>query len=158
MSKIVCTRIDNRLIHGQVAKAWTQKLAVDILAVASDALSQDEFKQSLMKMASPAKVAVRFYTLAETIALVNDASVEGNIMILCENPQDVLALVEGGAPITEVNIGNMDMAEGKHKVATTVAVDENDVATFKALQDKSIALEIRRVPDVVSEDLDALFQ
>ena len=53
------------------------------------------------------------------------------IFIICETPQDVLRLVEGGVPIKKVNIGNMHMADGKRQVATSVAVDDSDVASFQ---------------------------
>ena len=72
--------------------------------------------------------------------------------------EDVLRLVEGGVPIKKVNIGNMHMAEGKRQVATSVAVDDNDVATFKKLQDLGVELEIQRVPQTGVEDLSKLWK
>ena len=70
----------------------------------------------------------------------------------------MLRLVEGGVPIKKVNIGNMHMAEGKRQVATSVAVDDNDVATFKKLQDLGVELEIQRVPQTGVEDLSKLWK
>ena len=69
-----------------------------------------------------------------------------------------IRLVEGGVPIKKVNIGNMHMSEGKRQVATSVAVDDDDVATFKKLQDMGVELEIRRVPQYAAEDLDKLWK
>ena len=86
------------------------------------------------------------------------ASPAQHIAIICETPQDVLRLVEGGVPIKKVNIGNMHMADGKRQVATSVAVDDDDVATFKKLQDLGVELEIKRVPDTPVENLDKLFK
>ena len=76
---------------------------------------------------------------------------------MAENPHDVLKLVKGGVPIKKVNIGNMHMSEGKRQVATTVAVDDADVAAFKELQDLGVELEIRRVPSTPVEDVNKLF-
>ena len=50
------------------------------------------------------------------------------------------------------------MSEGKRQVATSVAVDDDDVATFKKLQDMGVELEIRRVPQYAAEDLDKLWK
>ena len=66
--------------------------------------------------------------------------------------------MEGGVPIKKVNIGNMHMSEGKRQVATSVAVDDDDVATFKKLQDMGVELEIRQVPQYAAEDLDKLWK
>ena len=76
---------------------------------------------------------------------------------MAETPQDVLKLVKGGVPIRKVNIGNMHMAEGKRQVATSVAVDDSDVAAFKELQELGVELEIRRVPSTPVEDTSKLF-
>ena len=80
------------------------------------------------------------------------------IFIICDNPHDVLKLVEGGVPIKKVNIGNMHMTEGKRQVATSVAVNDEDVAAFKKLMDLGVELEIKRVPDTPAESIDKLFK
>ena len=54
MPDIVLTRIDNRLIHGQVATQWCGVVGANLLLVANDAVSTDEFRQGLMNMAAPA--------------------------------------------------------------------------------------------------------
>ena len=69
-----------------------------------------------------------------------------------------MKLVEGGVPIKKVNIGNMHMAEGKRQVATSVAVNDDDVACYKKLQELGVELEIQRVPDIAPESLDKLWK
>jgi PTS system N-acetylgalactosamine-specific IIB component len=152
------TRIDNRLIHGQVATQWCGSVGANLLLVANDAASKDTLRQGLMKMAAPAYAATRFFSLDHTIDIIGKASPKQKIAIICETPEDVLKLVEGGVPIQKVNIGNMHMAEGKRQVATSVAVDDADVAAFKRLQDLGVELEIKRTPDIASEDVSKLFK
>lgn len=158
MPNILLTRIDNRLIHGQVATQWSGVLGANLLLVANDAVSQDEFRQSLMNMAAPAYAQTRFFSIQKTIDIIGKASPAQKIFIICENPQDVLKLVEGGVPIKKVNIGNMHMADGKRQVATTVAVDDADVEAFKKLRDLGVELEIQRVPDTAPENIEKLFK
>lgn len=158
MPNIVLTRIDNRLIHGQVATQWCGVVGANLLLVANDSVATDEFRQGLMNMAAPAYAQTRYFTIEKTCAIIGKASAQQHIAIICETPQDVLRLVEGGVPIKKVNIGNMHMAEGKRQVATSVAVDEADVATFKKLQELGVELEIKRVPDIASESIDKLFR
>ena len=68
---------------------------------------------------------MRYWTIEKTISTIHKASDKQLIFIVCENPQDVLKLVEGGVPIKKVNIGNMHMADGKRQVAGSVAVDDD---------------------------------
>lgn len=158
MPNIVLTRIDNRLIHGQVATQWSSSIGANLLLVANDAVATDEFRQGLMNMAAPSYCQTRFWTVEKTISTIHKAADRQMIFIICESPQDVLRLVEGGVPIKKVNIGNMHMAEGKRQVATTVAVDDSDVAAFRKLADLGVELEIKRIPDTPTENVDKLFK
>lgn len=158
MPDIRLTRIDNRLIHGQVATQWCGVVGANLLLVANDEVAGDEFRQGLMNMAAPSYAQTRFFTLEKTINIIHRASANQHIAIICESPQDVLKLVEGGVPIKKVNIGNMHMAEGKRQVATSVAVDDDDVATFRKLQELGVELEIKRVPDTPAENIEKLFK
>lgn len=158
MPNIVLTRIDNRLVHGQVATQWCGSIGANLILVANDEVSTNKLRQGLMDMAAPAYAATRYWTIQKTIDTIEKASPKQLIFIICENPQDVLRLVEGGVPIKKVNIGNMHMAEGKRQVAGSVAVDDKDVATFAKLRDLGVELEIRRVPTEHSENIEKLFK
>lgn len=52
----------------------------------------------------------------------------------------------------------MHMADGKRQVATSVAVDDDDVNTFKRLQELGVELFIQRVPTTEVEDLNKLYK
>ena len=155
---ILLTRIDNRLIHGQVATQWNSTLGANLILVANDDVAGNKMRQNLMNMAAPTGVATRFFSLQKTIDVIHKASPKQHIFLVAENPSDVLTLVKGGVPIRKVNIDNMHMSEGKRQVATSVAVDDADVAAFKELQDLGVELEIRRVPSTPAEDINKLFQ
>ena len=151
---ILLTRIDNRLVHGQVATQWNSTLGSNLILVANDDVASNTMRQNLMKMAAPAGVATRFFSLQKTIDVIGKASPRQKIFIVAETPEDVLTLVKGGVAI---NIGNMHMSEGKRQVATSVAVNDEDVAAFKELQELGVELEIRRVPSTPVEDTSKLF-
>jgi len=158
MANIVLTRIDNRLIHGQVATQWASSVRANLILVANDKVANDTFRQGLMDMAAPSFCQTRYFTLEKTINIIHKASEAQKIIIMCDSPADVLTLVQGGVPITKVNIGNMHMVEGKRQVATVVAVDDADVAAFAKLKELGVELEIRKVPSEGTEDVQKLFK
>ncbi|MDO4595152.1 MAG: PTS galactosamine transporter subunit IIB [Tissierellia bacterium] len=153
MPNIMLTRIDNRLIHGQVATQWTNVIGANLLLVANDKVAADKTRQSLMDMAAPNGVATRYFTVQKTIDIIGKAADRQKIFIICENPQDVLRLIEGGVPIDKVNVGNMHMAEGKKQVATSVAVDDADIEAFKKIKEKGVELFIQRTPNIAKENV-----
>ena len=106
MPNILWTRIDNRLIHGQVAVTWSNHVGANLIVVANDEVAKDPLQQSLMDMAVPG-LDTRYFTIQETIDKIGQASDEQKIALIVKTPQDALKLVRGGVPIRKVNIGNM---------------------------------------------------
>ena len=154
---ILLTRIDNRLIHGQVATQWNGSIGANLILVANDAVANNKMRQGLMDMAAPSGVSTRYFTIQKTIDVIHKAAPRQHIFIIVENPEDALRLVEGGVPIKKLNIGNMHMTEGKRQVATSVAVDDKDVEAFRKLRDAGVELFIQRVPTTHVEDIEKLF-
>lgn len=150
---ILMTRIDNRLVHGQVGVTWVNALGANLLLVANDSAAQDSVQQNLMDMVVADGIQTRYFTLQKTIDIIGKAASHQKIFIVCKTPQDVLTLVKGGVPIKFVNVGNMHFSEGKKQIHKTVSVDDADIATFKALNDLGITCEIRRVPDESGEQI-----
>lgn len=157
MPNIILARIDNRLLHGQVATQWTKAIGANLILVANDEVAGNKMRQGLMDMAAPNGVDTRYWTIQKTIDTIHKAADRQKIFIIIESPEDALRLVEGGVPIKKVNIGNMHMSEGKRQVAGVVAVDDNDINAFKALREHGIELEIRKVPTEATESVEKLF-
>ena len=158
MPNIILTRIDNRLVHGQVATQWCGAIGANLILVANNEVAGNKMRQGLMDMAAPSYAARRYWTIEKPCATLHKANDKQKIFIVCETPTDVLRLVEGGVPLKKVNIGNMHMAEGKRQVAGSVAVDDKDVAAFAKLRELGVELEIRRVPSEASESIEKLFK
>lgn len=153
MPNILLTRIDNRLIHGQVGVTWVNHLGANLIVVVNDEVAGDEVQQSLMDMVVPDVIGTRYFTVQKTIDVIHMAADDQLIFLVCRTPQEVLKLVEGGVSIKKVNIGNMHFSEGKQQVTSTISLDESDKEAFRKLHTLGVELEIRRVPDEKSENM-----
>ena len=81
MPDIVLTRIDNRLIHGQVATQWCGVVGANLLLVANDAVSTDTFRQGLMNMAAPAYAQTRS-SVFRRLSILSVKRVQHSILLL----------------------------------------------------------------------------
>lgn len=159
MAHIRLTRIDDRFIHGQVAAIWAGTCNANLLLAVNDVLAQDSFRQQLMNMAVPPYARTLYFSVERACEFLRRASADDTIMIICESPMDVLRLVEGGAEIHNVNVGNMhNIPDVRRQAATSIFVDDRDVEAFRKLRDLGIELEIRRVPNVPAEYNGKLFE
>ncbi len=79
---IVLTRVDNRLIHGQVATNWLKTYNANLCIVADDAVAEDSMQQTLLKLAA-GNMQIRFFTIQKTIDIIYKASPSQKIAIIC---------------------------------------------------------------------------
>jgi len=139
-------RIDDRLIHGQVATRWTKETNVTRIIVVSDEVAADNVRKTLLTQVAPPGVTAHVVDVAKMVRVYNNPKYAGErVMLLFTNPTDVLRVVEEGVKITTVNIGGMAYRQGKTQVNNAVSVDEKDIAAFKKLNERNIELEVRKV-------------
>lgn len=152
MPNILLTRIDNRLIHGQVGVTWTMTLGANLILVADDEVAENELMQQLMAAtAKSSGASVRFFTIQKTIDVIHKAADRQKIFIVCKTPKDVRKLIEGGVPIQEVNVGNIHFSQGKRQISKKVYVDDADMDDLKAIRDAGVEIYIQDVPGDIKE-------
>lgn len=157
MAKTVLLRIDDRLLHGQVARNWMKQVGADVIVVANDLVSEDEKQQHLMDLVTPMGSKSYFFGLSEASAKIKDLE-EADALILVETPADALKLIEDGIEIDSVNVGNIHQTSGKEKVNESVFVDQNDIDTFKKIEALGKKLDFRTLPSDKAIDFDELFK
>lgn len=139
-------RIDDRLIHGQVATRWTKETNVTRIIVVSDEVAADTVRKTLLTQVAPPGVTAHVVDVAKMIRVWNNPKYAGDrVMLLFTNPTDVERVVEGGVNIKSVNIGGMAFRQGKTQVNNAISVDEKDIEAFKKLNARGIELEARKV-------------
>ncbi len=117
MPNILLTRIDNRLVHGQVGVTWTSSLGANLIVVADDEAANQPVQQQLMTMtADSGGVGIRFFTIEKTIRVISKAAPAQRIFIVCKTPSVAKKLIDGGVPIKDLNVGNMHFSEGKRAI------------------------------------------
>lgn len=154
--KIFLTRIDDRFIYGQDVELWNEAAGTNLVLIVNDEIAADSRRWAPMRVAAPDGVWTRFFSVQKTIDVIHTATPRQWILIMVASPADALALVKGGVPITKISIGHMQAGEGKRPVTPAVAVDDEDVAALKELQELGIELEIRYLPDAEPDPLDDL--
>ena len=145
----VLARIDSRLLHGQIATAWTKTVLPSRIIVVSDAVAKDELRKKLIQQAAPPGVKAHVVPINQMIKLSkNDQYFGGQrALLLFENPQDVLRAVEGGVPLKTINIGSMAHSIGKVQPNKVLAFNQEDIDTFNKLKQAGLDFDVRKVPN-----------
>jgi len=157
--KIALARIDSRLLHGQVATAWTKSVTPNRIIVVSDNVAKDSLRKTLITEAAPPGVKANVIPIQKMIDIYKDPRFGGTkALLLFENPEDVVRVVDGGVKLDEVNVGSMAHSEGKVMVNNVLSVDQDDVDAFKHLESEGVKFDVRKVPTDSNANLDDLLK
>ena len=126
-------RIDNRLIHGQVAVTWMNSIGADKIIVCNDKVAADPIQKMALPMAARGNT-VYVFSVAETIKYAQDHPDE-TMFIICKFPSDALQVLESGLEVKEVNVGNAAPIQGtNYKMVTkSIAVTEDDAKCYRKI-------------------------
>lgn len=151
-NQILLTRIDNRMIHGQIVGNWAGTVGANLIVVVDDETANDDVQKSVMKLAaSSLGYDSRFFTIQKTIDVINKATSNQKILLVCKTPATLRKLIEGGVEIGKVNIGNLHFAEGKNKIGDKVYVDDQDLADLNYIKEHVDEIYIQDTPDYKKE-------
>ncbi|WP_018659803.1 PTS sugar transporter subunit IIB [Allofustis seminis] len=156
---IVLARIDTRLLHGQVATAWTRATKPNRIIVVSDAVSKDHMRKKLIEQAAPPGVKANVVPIWKMAEVFNDPRFgKTRALLLFETPQDLLELIQMGGKIEEVNVGSMAHSVGKAAVNQFLSLDEEDVKTYEQLEELGVSFNVRKVPSDSRLDMDKILE
>ena len=152
--EICWTRIDSRLLHGQVAMAWSKEVSPTRIVVVSDGVAHDDLRKTLIVQAAPPGVEANVIPISKLIEVAHDPRLTGErLFLLFDNPADILRCVEGGVEIDHVNVGSMAHSAGKTAAFDVVSVDAADVAAMRSLREAGCKLGVQMLPSDKETDI-----
>ncbi|MGT2959254.1 PTS fructose transporter subunit IIB [Streptococcus bovimastitidis] len=155
--KIKLARIDDRLIHGQVATVWAKEANAERIIIPSDEVANDEIRRTLVKQAAPPGVKVNVITTEKAIKVFHNPKYENDtVFFLFTKPSEVLELVNAGIPIQSINIGGMQYKEGRVQITKAISVFKEDIDAFYELEKHGVKLDCRVVSTDTPKDFKAL--
>jgi len=104
---IKMVRLDERLIHGQIATKWSHTLGVNRIVVADDEAAASEMMQKTLMMAAPSACKVAIVGMDKALSFVNDPRAEKlSILVVVSTPANLLRMAHEAHGIERINVGN----------------------------------------------------
>ena len=150
---IIGSRIDGRLVHGQVANLWATKLNISRFMVVDDAVAENNIEKQGLKLATPSGVKLSVLPVEKAANNILAGKYDSQrLLIIAKNPQVYLQLVEAGVPIEEINVGNMSQTNETKSITKSINVTDEDISVFEKLDEKNIQIVAQMVPGDRKED------
>lgn len=148
MAEIVLTRIDSRLIHGQVMTKWVQQSQANRIVVVSDELANDEFMRSVYLMSAPEGITIDCYTEAETVEKFKENEFgEGKVLLLLPSLVAIKNIYDNGVIVKDVQVGGLGGAPNRKAVFKNITLDDADAEILEYLSSKGMNIYFQIIPE-----------
>jgi PTS system mannose-specific IIB component len=150
---VISVRVDDRLIHGQVALVWTKELGTTGIIVANDNAVKNDMLRMTLQMATPTGQKLLVKTVEDAKSTINDPrGKEMHIFALTNCVRDVLELVKACPgniqSVNIANVGRFDNSDPATKVALndTVMLNPGELAAARELCEQGIPVYHQLIP------------
>lgn len=153
--EIYNVRVDERLVHAQVAAVWASTYNVTKIIVVDDGAAQDEIQQIALKLACPKTVKLSILP-AESVAekLLEDSfEMQDRLFLVMKGVNTLKRIAEYGYIFNEVNIGNLTVKEGGISLSQSVTLNKEQIEIIKELHKKGTKFTSQLVPNAEKIDL-----
>lgn len=147
MGEVVLTRIDDRLVHGQVMTAWVKRTGGNQILIIDDEVAKDDFMREILTMAAPSGIDIQVKTVADSIPLVKGiADTDKKVIILVKSPQVIDCLLVNNCKISQLIVGGMGAKEGRRVLYKNISASEEERQLFKKISAAGVEILIHVIP------------
>lgn len=154
MKNIVLTRIDDRLIHGQVMTSWLNFTGANKIMVIDDQVAEDGFMKSVLKNAVPGNIAVGVFGVEKAAArLQKGFEDKDKVIIMVKYPKTIFSLMERGIAFDRLNIGGMGAGTGRSKFYKNISASDEERTIFQNIVKSGCKVGIQIIAEDAEIDL-----
>ena len=148
MKNVLISRIDDRLIHGQVVTAWIKVYPINKILIIDDELSKNQLMQRIYKAAAPAGVTVVLMNQEDAAKFLFDDPEKGeNIMIRVKVPQILEKFIDQGFETNKIILGGMGANEKRKRFNRNISASEEELDCFRRIIARGIKIVYQLVPN-----------
>ncbi|MBO1306280.1 PTS sugar transporter subunit IIB [Enterococcus sp. 669A] len=145
MADIKITRIDFRLIHGQVVTKWMKSYPAQRIVIVDDVLAEDEFMSEIYMMAAPAGVKVNIFSCEEAKEKLE--AMDQSVFLLFKNLVSFQKVFNDGLQIEKLVVGGVPSEPGTRLVFSGVYLDDKDFEILDDITKRGISVTFASTPD-----------
>lgn len=159
MGNLVLTRIDSRLIHGQVMTKWVNQVRANKIVVVSDELANDEFMRSIYLMSAPAGIEVQCLTEAQAAeSYRKDVFGDGNVLLLLPSLAALKNVYDAGVEVKSIQVGGLGGGPTRKVVFQNITLDDADAAILEDLAAKGVDIIFQTIPEDAPQSVDNILK
>lgn len=151
---IIHARVDERLIHGQVATVWTNSIGAQRIMVVNDIAVKDQIQIGALKLAKPVGVKLSILSKRKAVEKILDGNyTEERVFLITKNIEDMAEIIRAGIQLSEFNVGNISAKDNSKAIKKSVALTVAEIDLIKQLTREGIKITAQMVPSESNESI-----
>lgn len=152
MQNLVLTRIDDRLIHGQVMTAWLKHKKAEQIVIVDDLVAHDDYMIEVLEMAIPEEVAIGIFDKKDAVKFFSRA-LKAPTILLVKGPDVLNYLEDHGIKLETVDVGGMGARKGRSVLYKNISTSPAENEAFRELLGKGVHVYIQVMPQHTPVDI-----
>ncbi len=141
-------RIDERLVHGQVASFWSNSLRATRIMVVNNHANGDEFTKQMLRMATPTTMKLSVLTTEKAVDRIKNNQYEADVVLMViKCVKDAYELYMAGYEMEAINIGNISKKdENPNEIYKGIYLNAEDQEYIDKLKEKGVKVTVQQTP------------
>lgn len=141
MAAIPLLRVDNRLIHGQVAAFWVRSLSCNRIIIVDEVARADKFLRKILLMAAPSSVTLTVYSPEEAAQEWKENQLgDGRAMVIFKDIAGARKAFLAGFGFKTLQIGGSAHATGQKQVFGPIYMSGDEAAMLNELEAENVEI------------------
>lgn len=156
---IIAVRIDERLIHGQVANLWTTKLQASRIMVVDNDIIKNDIQKTALKLAKPAGVNLSILGTKKSSANILAGKYDSQkVFLVVKKPETLVEMINEGVTFDTINVGNISQKDNTQHLTQSINVTSDDYDAFQKILDAGVKITAQMVPNDDAKDFSGILK
>ncbi len=137
-------RVDDNLLHGQVAFSWVRNLNIHMIIIADDQVAKDEFVKMTLGLSKPIGVILVIESIEDAIQRLKEhQDTEMNVMGIVNSIENAERILMNVSTVKNLNIGLLRTTKPIVYQYENIYLDQQDIHTCIHLLQQGVEIEMR---------------
>lgn len=154
MKGIVHIRVDDRLIHGQVATRWASHFNANRIMIIDDAVAANDIEKMMLRSAAPDGCNTSILARETAFNNISQGNYENQkVLILVKTPEIALQMLNSGLAVKQLNIGNMSNKDDRKQIKRSVSISDSELEIIRELLERGVSVTAQMTPEEPDTDI-----
>ncbi len=148
MGEIIMTRIDYRMVHGQVAVGIIKRFGIDSVYVVDDQVAKDDVLIDILTFGMQPGVALKVCGVDDCVAAYREGQFgPGKHLIIFREIESAYRAFKSGYQMKELNIGQSQLEKDRIRVYKSISINKKELEMLQELEGSGVRVYFQPLPD-----------